>query len=382
MGLNGKLRTYMADSLVKMNDFQALWSTIRKDALAAVDRVGVRGDFILGDELRSFEHQLADFWGIGYSVGCGSGLDALEIALRCLGLRRGEKVLTTPVTAFATTLAIIRAGGVPLYCDVDHDGQLDMIAAASTLEAYPDTRFMLPVHLYGHPLDGQVLEELVTKFELNVLEDCAQAIGARSHGRPTGTTGRLAATSFYPTKNLGSLGDAGAVLTSSAELAERARWLRDYGQAAKYEHVELGLNSRLDEIHAAILRDALLPRLLSFTQRRREVAGSYIAGITNPLIRHILPGTHAASVWHLFPVAVDDAESFSSFLAGRGVQSGRHYPVLCPDQACMKKTAFLVHGELERSRRFATRQVSLPVHPCLEDSDVELVIEACNAWSS
>ena len=371
----------MVDRVVKMNDFQAIWSTIREDALAAVDRVGARGQFILGDEVSRFELQLADRWGVGFSVGCGSGLDALEIALRCLGLSRGEKVLTTPVTAFATTLAIVRAGGVPLYCDVDDDGHLDMDAAASGLRGHPDTRFFLPVHLYGHPLDTHALRELADGFGLIVLEDCAQAIDARSHGHPAGSTGRLAATSFYPTKNLGSLGDAGAVLSVSEELAERARWLRDYGQAGKYRHVELGLNSRLDEIHAAILRDALLPRLSLFTQRRREIAKTYIAGIENRRVRPIMPGEHAESVWHLFPVAVEDAEGFRIFLAEHGVQTGRHYPVLCPDQPSMKQAPFLSHGDLERSRRFAARQVSLPIHPCLADEEAEIVIRSCNAWT-
>lgn len=366
---------------IPMNDFKGLWGLIRDEVLNAVDQVGSSGWFILGEQLRAFENELARTWPIDHVVGCASGLDALEIGLRCSGLSSGDRVLTTPLTAFATTLAILRAGGIPLFCDIGEDGQLSLEAAAEALDENPEIRFFVPVHLYGHPADLNAMDELAARFDLRVVEDCAQAVQATSRGRPVGTVGRVAATSFYPTKNLGALGDAGAVLTGSDEVAERARELRDYGQAGKYRHVAVGLNSRLDEVHAAILKSALLPRLPAFTSRRREVAARYILEIENPLVSPILPGPGAQSAWHLFPVLVrNDAEGFRRFLAGRGIQTARHYPVLCPDQPCMSNVEYLTHGDLRTSRRFAHQQVSLPIHPGLDDNQVEKVIQASNEW--
>ena len=366
---------------VVMNDFGRLWDDIRLEALAAVERVGKSGWYVLGEEVKAFEHDLADEWGLAHAVTCASGLDALELALRSLGLRPGEKVLTTPLTAFATTLAIVRAGGVPLFCDTDDGGQLDLEGAEAALAAHPDTRFALPVHLYGHAVDAARLERLRNTVGVIVVEDCAQAIGARSHGRGVGSVGEASATSFYPTKNLGALGDGGAVLTDSADLAGTLRALRDYGQVAKYDHAHIGLNSRLDELHAAVLRDALLPRLGAFTERRQRLAARYRAGISNPLLRVLAPGDHARSVWHLFPIVVEgDPEDLRSFLAGEGIQAARHYPALCPDQPALGDVAHVVHGDLARARAIADHQVSLPVHPYMTDQEADLVIEACNRW--
>src|SRR5262249_35588045 len=176
---------------------------------------------------------------------------AIEIGLRCLGIRPGDKVLTTPLSAFATTLAVMRCGGVPVFVDTDPSGLLDLERCRSLLARDRGIRFLLPVHLYGHSIALDRLEALRAEFALGIVEDCAQAIGARSGARGVGTVGQVAALSFYPTKNLGALGDGGAVFTADEAIARRARALRHYGQSATYIHDEVGLNSRLDEIHAA-----------------------------------------------------------------------------------------------------------------------------------
>ena len=362
---------------IRANEFARQWQEIRDDALAGVDRVGRSGWLILGEEVRGFEAELAEFWGIEHAVGVASGLDAIEIGLRAAGVREGVRVLTTPLTAFATTLAVVRAGAEPVWCDVDPSGGLDLDRADAALRADRSIRAIVPVHLYGHPLDGSELRRLAEQHESIVIEDCAQSVGAERDGRPTGWAGDAAATSLYPTKNLGAMGDAGVLLTNDPALADRARRLRDYGQERRYEHVELGLNSRLDELHAAVLRSALLPRLASWLERRREIASSYTAGLDGCSLRPIKP-LAGRSAHHLYPVEAinDDAVAVATQLGERGIEVGRHYPHLCPDQPALAGVGQRL-GDLTIARRLAGRELSLPIHPYMEDDEVDRVIEAC-----
>lgn len=366
---------------VRLNDFRRQWQAIGDDAQQAFERVGESGWYCLGQEVEHFEHELAQFWGQPHAIGVGTGLDAIEIALRCLGAGPDDFVLTTPLSAFATTLAILRIGATPVFVDVDNRGLIDLDLCREALEARRDIRFFVPVHLYGQSLRLDALMALRDDFDLLLVEDCAQSIGARVDGnkRPNGTVGQLAATSFYPTKNLGALGDGGAILTADDALADSARALRDYGQTAKYEHSRVGLNSRLDEVHAAILRDAMLPRLRDWTAARRRVAARYLAGIDHPGIE--LPRAADGSVWHLFPVLTNHRDSLAAHLAEHGVGSAVHYPKLIPDQTAMAEYGrFEILGNLARSRRFATGELSLPIHPFLDDDEIERVIQACNQW--
>ena len=367
---------------ILLNDFRAQWSRVRAAVLEAVDRVGASGWLILGSEVDTFERELAQYWGLPFCVGCGSGQDALEMCLRCAGLEPGDKVLTTPLSAFATSLAIIRAGGVPVFVDVDDSGHIDLDLSAQILELQPDLRFMLPVHLYGHAIDLRRLEALRDRFSLHIVEDCAQSVGALSHKVAVGTVGEFAATSFYPTKNLGCMGDGGAVFARSEETAQRVRDLRDYGQTQKYEHRNLGLNSRLDEIQAAILRDAFLPDLRRLTRRRAEIAARYNREIRNPEISPPPAPEGSQSVWHLYPVLVSEARTqFREHLERAGVATGVHYPKLIPDQRALEELeGASALTPLARARDFSTREVSLPIHPLLSDDDVGRVVEACNSW--
>jgi dTDP-4-amino-4,6-dideoxygalactose transaminase len=362
---------------VPANDFAAQWEEIAADALAAVDRVGRSGWLVLGREVERFEAELAAWWGIPHAVGVASGLDAIEIALRCTGIGQGDRVLTTPLTAFATTLAILRAGAEPVWCDVDATGGLDLHAADATLSADPAIRALVPVHLYGHPLDPAALAALADRHGVVLVEDCAQSAGAERDGRPTGAVGRAAATSLYPTKNLGAMGDGGVLLTADADLAEHARRLRNYGQSAQYQHAHLGLNSRLDELHGAVLRSAHLPRLDGWIARRREIAARYDAALAGSALATVGPGG-GTSARHLYPVQAleEDAAALRERFAAAGVVAGRHYPVLCPDQqACAGLGT--VSGELTVARRLAEQELSLPIHPQMSDAAVERVIDVC-----
>jgi dTDP-4-amino-4,6-dideoxygalactose transaminase len=371
-----------ARAMISQNDFKRQWQVVEDSVMAAVRRLGASGWYILGKEVEAFEQALAEFWGVTHAVGTGNGLDALEIALRCLGLQSGDKVLTTPLSAFATTLAILRAGGVPVFVDVDENGGIDLAQCRQLLEHDRSVRFFVPVHLYGFPLDMEKLRDLQREHDLKMVEDCAQSIGAAADGVITGTVGQASATSFYPTKNLGAFGDAGAILTNDPAIAAAAREMRNYGQSAHYVHSRLGLNSRLDEFHAAIMREALLPRLEEWTTARRRIARHYLDEIRNPALELPKIRPNAEPVWHLFPVLVKDKgrPSFQEHLTSAGVTSGVHYPRIIPQQQALRGFTFETAADLRNAMRFADNEVSLPIHPFLTGEEMSAVIEACNTW--
>jgi len=350
--------------------------------MAAFAEIGASGWYILGREVREFETALARYWGLPRVVGVASGLDAIEISLKALGCGPGDKVLTSPLSAFATALAILNLGAIPVFVDTDAYGQIEIDACHAVFASRPDIRYFVPVHLYGHALDMQRLKALRAAFDCRMVEDCVQSIGACFRGEVTGSAGQMAALSFYPTKNLGALGDGGAVLTASEEYAQRARMLRDYGQSAKYRHELVGYNSRLDELHAGLLRRVSLGRLPGWTDARRRLAARYIAGIRHPAIH--VPGAPAGSqsCWHLFPVLVDPARKpdFLAWLTAHEIGFGEHYPILIPDQPAMAGVRFEVIGDLTVAQRICRSEVSLPIHPYLQDSEAARVIDVCNQW--
>lgn len=368
--------------MILMNDFRRQWDETASDFHRALDRAGASGWYILGREVEAFERRLAALWGLAEAVGVASGLDALEIGLRAAGCRPGERVLVAPVSAFATALAVLRAGAVPVFSPCAPNGLADLDACEELLERDPSLRFFVPVHLYGHCLEMDKLERIARRG-VRIVEDCAQSVLARSRGRSCGTAGAAAATSFYPTKHLGAMGDGGALLTNDADIAAAARCLRDYGQQGKYRHVAIGLNSRLDEIQAAFLLEAGLPRLKRWTARRREIARAYIEGIRHPQIEIPAPPPGSESVWHLFPVLVPEGakEAFRGHMAACGVQTAEHYPLPLFDQEAMREAPHELAADPEPARRFCRRQASLPIHPYLNDGEAQAVIEACNRWT-
>ncbi|HYP09063.1 MAG TPA: DegT/DnrJ/EryC1/StrS family aminotransferase [Bryobacteraceae bacterium] len=371
---------YTIDTMILPNDFAAQWEDLGRDLTAAFAAVGSSGWYILGAEVKAFEADLAQFWGLGHAVGVASGLDAIEIGLRVLGCGPGDKVLTSPISAFATVLAILRMGALPVFADCDSQGLIDLDQAAEVLRRDEAIRFMVPVHLYGFSLDLERLRRLRERYGILMVEDCAQSIGARWGGSATGSAGQVAATSFYPTKNLGALGDGGALLMEDEALRDRARVLRDYGQTAKYRHEVIGFNSRLDELQAALLRRVLLPRVEGWTERRRTIADRYARGIVNS--RMVLPAREGdcEPVWHLFPIRVHGKKELMSHMRDHGIVTAEHYPFALADQPAMTSTPYEAPLGLEVSRAFCASQVSLPIHPYLTDAQVDTVIAACNAW--
>lgn len=373
----------MSQPMILANDFQRQWTDIGGDVAAAIQRVGHSGWYILGKEVEGFEKELASYWGLGHVVGAANGMDAIEIGLRTLGCRPGDRVLTTPLSAFATTLAIVRLGAIPVYIDTDEHGLIDITRCYDLLRERRDISYFVPVHLYGHALDREGLQRLRDEFQLKIVEDCAQSAGASHSGSMTGTVGQIAATSFYPTKNLGAMGDGGALLTNDPRLAEKARVLRFYGETSRYRHEEIGYNSRLDEVQAALLRNACLPRLNRWIERRREIAEAYNFRICNREIG--LPGAPegSCSSWHLFPIHVAPARraELIEHLKTSGVAAGIHYPTAIPDQPAMASAPFEMADPCALARQICASEVSLPIHPYLTDDEVDRVIEAVNAFA-
>jgi len=369
--------------MILLNDFRRQWQAVRTDVLQAVATVGDSGWYLLGDQLRAFETSLARSWDMPYCAGVASGLDALEISLRLLGCGPGDKVVTTPLSAFATTLAIVKLGAVPVFVDTDESGLINLEQCERALAA-TGARYLVPVHLYGHSLDLRRLAKLRDHSGCIIVEDCAQSILARFDGIPAGSVGALAATSFYPTKNLGAMGDSGAILSNSPEYIDRARMLRDYGQSAKYSHDFIGYNSRMEELHAAILQRAFLPKLAAWTERRRQIAARYCQALDHPAIQILPVPAGSDSVWHLFPVLVapESKQSFMTYLASRQITSGEHYPVLIPDQVALQSLESEMFEPCRRAAVIAASEVSLPIHPYLTDDEVDQVIAACNHWET
>jgi len=361
-----------------MNGFLTESTVLRQQMLGAVSVVMNSGRYILGKEVEAFEREWASNCGARFCVGVGNGMDAIEIGLRAVNIGPGDEVITTPVTAFATILAIMRSGATPVFADIDPNTA--MLEPKSVFRCLTGkTKAVLLVHLYGQmgPLDELLA---ITKDRgIHMIEDCAQAHGARYKGRPVGSFGTFGAWSFYPTKNLGAIGDAGALTTSSAELAAKASALRQYGQTEPHHHQLLGMNSRLDELQAAILR-VRLQYLTPWTQRRREIAKLYDANIRNPKVR-LLPASVEAEqhVHHQVVITCRQRDALQAHLKAKGIESLIHYPLPAHKQ---KPCRLLPHDPLglKHAERHAEECLSLPSHHCLSEEDVERVIQAFNSF--
>ena len=309
-----------------MNDFRSEPEELLTAEARAAERVIRSGWYILGEECKRFESGFAAWAGLPRVAGVGNGMDAIEIGLRAAGIGAGDEVITTPVTAYATILAVIRAGAVPVLADIEREsGLLDMASVERCITSR--TKAVLLVHLYGQVPDLDAWSGFCARRGIALLEDCAQAHGARWKGRAAGTFGLFGAFSFYPTKNLGAIGDGGAVAASTPEMDNRVRMLRNYGQKERYHHEAIGLNSRLDEIQAAIMCERLrwLDRFIS---RRRQIAQAYQAGIGSARVRPLAPPKlMEMHVFHLFVVTCSQRERLAAFLQERGVETLIHYPV-------------------------------------------------------
>jgi dTDP-3-amino-3,4,6-trideoxy-alpha-D-glucose transaminase len=340
------------------------------DVRRAIDRVITRGWFVLGPELDAFEREFASASGATDAVGVGTGTDALAIALRGLGIGPGDEVITTPLSAAYSALAIMMAGARPVFADIDPDRlTLDPRAAGAAVTAR--TAAILPVHLYGQPADMPAIAAVAARHGLAIVEDCCQAHLATCGGRPVGSFGAAAAFSFYPTKNLGALGDGGAITTNDPGLAARARRLRNGGQTDRYHHGEFGVNSRLDEMQAAILR-ARLPLLPQWTAARRTLAQRYRSALQQSDLT-IPPECDDGHVYHLFPVRSPARDALQTTLRAAGIETLIHYPVPIPRQPALASER---PAECPMATRVCAEILSLPLYPSLSADAVDRVAAA------
>ncbi len=346
------------------------------DIRAAIARVLSSGRFILGPEVEAFEHEFAAAAGADCAVGVGSGTDALALILRALGIGPGDEVITTPLSAAYTALAVLMAGARPVFADVDKERlTLDpgQIAPAVT----PRTRAVMPVHLYGQPADMEAIRDIASRHNLAVIEDCCQAHLATSGGRPVGTLGVAGAFSFYPTKNLGALGDGGAVVTNDRSLASRIRRLRSGGQSDTYRHDEAGVNSRLDELQAAVLR-ARLPFLKPWTAIRRRLAGLYRQELGTASVR-TLSELDQGHVYHLFVVRSARRADLQRHLTREGVETLVHYPVPVSQQKALREAQ---PAPCPNAEAACEEVLSLPLRPSLTPAHVRQIAAAVCAFDT
>ncbi len=341
---------------------------------AAVNRVIDSGWFILGPELEAFEAEFAAASGAAHAVGVNTGTDAIALLLRGLGIGPGDEVITAPLSAAYTALAVMMAGARPVFADIDperHTIDPGAVEAAVT----PRTAAIMPVHLYGQAADMGALTAIAARHGLAIVEDAAQAHLATCDGQPVGSFGSGAAFSFYPTKNLGALGDGGAITTGDAALADRLRRLRNGGQRTTYQHDDFGVNSRLDEMQAAILRERLR-RLPAWTAQRRDIAARYRQALTGAPV-HVPPEFDDGHVYHLFVVRTDAREAFRAHMTAHGIQTLVHYPKALTQQPALASEAPAACPVAERA---AAEVCSLPLYPSLAMSDVDEVAEAVQAF--
>jgi dTDP-4-amino-4,6-dideoxygalactose transaminase len=340
---------------------------------AAIARVLVSGTYILGSEVEAFEQAFADYSGCKYAVGVGSGTDALFLSLKALGIGPACEVITVSHTAIATVAAILAAGAVPVLADIDPMFYtLDVAALEGAISA--KTRAIVPVHIYGQPAQLDAIRHFANTRGLAIIEDCAQATGGLFAGKRVGSFGDVGCFSFYPTKNLGAIGDGGMVVTNSKDVADKLRELRQYGWDAERRPQCVGVNSRLDSLQAAILA-AKLPALDADNARRIELARRYHEGLRDLPI--VLPQTrpNTRHVFHLYVIQCEQRDALRSHLAAAGIETTIHYPAPVHQQASYAKLT-RVHGTLAQTDVLQTRIITLPLYPELGEQDVDHAIEA------
>lgn len=357
--------------------FKPLEAELDKEIRDAFDRVYTRSWYIEGVEDEKFEKVFAEYCNSKYCVGVGNGLDALFLALKALNVKDGDEVIVPSNTYIATALAVTYVGATPVF--VEPDIRTFNIDPAKIEKAITEkTKAIMPVHLYGQACDMEPIMKIAKKYNLLVVEDCAQAHGATYKGKVVGSFGDVAGFSFYPGKNLGALGDAGAIVTNNEELAKKVRALGNYGSDYKYHHVYQGNNSRLDELQAAFLA-AKLPLLERVNDNRRSIADKYLAGINNPKV--ILPFVpdYAVPVWHIFGIRCKMRTELENFLNDAGIGTNKHYPIPMHLQDCYKDLGFK-EGDFPIAEEISSSELSIPMYYGMTDDEVQYVIDKVNEF--
>lgn len=355
--------------------FDRIHAAIRPEMLEKLTEVYDKGWFIQGDECAAFDNEFAGWNGAEYCVGVATGLDALYLSLRAMGIGKGDEVIIPSNTFIATALAVTYAGADIALVEPD---EITYNLNAENLEQAltPRTKAVIAVHLYGQPAKMDEIVEFTNHHKLYLLEDCAQAHGATYKGQKTGTFGNVGCFSFYPGKNLGALGDGGAVITNDKELVQKIASLGNYGSAEKYRHKYLGTNSRLDELQAALLR-IKLRHLNDLNRERNQIAQKYLKLIDNPRIKLPMVGKDCTHVWHIFAVMCETRDELKRYLADKGIGTVIHYPISIADQECYQSMNL---PRLPIAQRIAASELSLPLFGGMTDDEIHYVVDTLNTY--
>lgn len=357
--------------------FLPMEKELDQELRAAFERVYSNSWYIAGKEDEKFEKAFADFCNVKYCVGTGNGLDALMLALKAIGVKTGDEVIVPSNTYIATALAVSYVGAKPVFVEPDirtFNINSELIEEKITEK----TKAIIPVHLYGQPCNMSPILDITKKYNLYMVEDCAQAHGAKYKGQVIGSFGDVAGFSFYPGKNLGALGDAGAIVTNNKELADKVRALGNYGSDYKYHHIYQGNNSRLDELQAAFL-SAKLPILDKMNEERRRIAKIYSEGINNPLVTTPYVPDYAEPVWHIYGICCDKRDELEVYLNEYGIGTNRHYPIPIHLQECNRNLGFK-EGDFPVAEKISATELSIPMFYGMTDEQVSYIIECINKF--
>lgn len=357
--------------------FEKMHNEVREELVQNFQDTLSSNWFIAGSRDVEFEASFATYVGRKYCIGCGNGLDALMLSLKALGISVGDEVIVPANTFIATALAVSYTGAVPIFVDPrlnTYNINPEKIEEKITSK----TKAIIPVHLYGQPAEMDAIMKIAEKHGLFVVEDCAQAHGAVYHGRKIGTFGDLAAFSFYPGKNLGALGDAGAIVTDDQELYKKIHALGNYGAKQKYYHIYQGNNSRLDELQAAFL-NVKLKYLDKWNRDRQKTAARYLQGICNAniILPYVMEDTEP--VWHVFAIRCRERDKLEHYLQERGIETNKHYPIPIPLQECYKDLGFR-KGDYPVAEEISATELSLPMYYGMSDEQIQYVINIVNAY--
>ncbi|WP_082232393.1 DegT/DnrJ/EryC1/StrS family aminotransferase [Halobacillus massiliensis] len=358
-------------------DLKKQFQANEAEILIEIQEVIRSGQYILGPKVNKLERKIADYAGVDHAVGVANGTDALVLTLEAFDIGKGDEVITTPFTFFATGEAIARVGATPVFVDVE-DKYYTLDPGKIEEKITSSTKAIMPVHIFGQCADMKKINKIAEKHSLYVIEDACQAFGASHHGEKAGSLGDAACFSFFPTKNLGTMGDGGIILTSHKDIAEKIRMLRVHGSVTKYYHDVLGHNSRLDEIHAAVLL-VCLNHLDEWNEQRRKIAAKYNDFITHPLITTPKDASHNRHVYHLYCVKTDQRDQLAEYLNRSGISTGVYYP-----QCLHLQKAFQLYnnkrGDYPVSETLSESLLAVPIFPYLEESHQDQVIAAINNW--
>jgi len=378
-----------ASFLVPAADPKAGYLSHKEEIDQAILRALEAGTYILGNEVAAFEKEFADYLGVGSAIGVGNGTDALHLALRACNIGRGDIVITVSHTAVATVAAIELAGARPLLVDIDSASlTIDPQRVEDAIRQYQESReksdggrlkAIVPVHLYGQSCDMASIADIAKRHDLTIIEDCAQSLGAATDGRTTGTWGDIASFSFYPTKNLGALGDGGAVVTNDAALATKARELREYGWRQRYISEARGMNTRLDELQAAILR-IKLRYLDEENSQRRRIARQYSNALSTADLILPVSRDHETHAYHQYVVRSKLRDDLRAFLKTNSVGTLIHYPVPVHLQPAYHSRVMIGYGGLENTERVCQEILSLPIYPQISEGHIRIVTDLISRW--